>query len=1246
MNLRAHSIRLLAALAVLALASGLQAQTGPSFPSGHAQITVQAVKANGEPIPYPRIGVKALSPTRPGWTLGPNAVLDFTILNHTPSVPVAGASLVIELRDRQGAWLAFAPDDPSVLGSLAFPLDQPGSRRLQFDDLFGPNPDPEGTYYLGAYLAGAAAHTHQVDFRLNNRQAGVFWGSGRGDVRFRFGDLPLYYRAAAHGPAPPWVQPAADSPHAVSAAPVSQVGGRDVFGVISGYAYAFEDAEANPGVFRRIWTLYRVPNAQTQGTVIWTRVVGGLDRRIRITVPTAAANQATAHYRLHCQTVDGYAMPSRAFTLDPARSDVFLFAVGKDQTAGACLRVGWQDDRVFPQTHLDPACDLNRGLDEGQVYAAPRLDDPADVQPGDRFTIRRTKANGQVSVFSCGQPPCGYPDHGQTGPFPANPADWARIPVARADFPVQLQWRWENAYGRTEYTAPVSIPYEPIAGPPPAFAPVAALEWETRPARVYPGMGFAVRLSANRGEGLRPHVALWLYNVDQPDKAVAVGQDSAASVCLLAPDGPDPVIERLRLPDDLTALDLGPGQGAALRAKVLWSADDPCWPQTNPEPFLADFAAPAPAGGLAAAVDSGTVTGQAATAPAFTQLSAMGDLEVNPDTGDVGFLFEEQHAGPQPAEALWWRWRRADDGAVWLNGAWLADDPLAEEPYARVGDGLIEDGGGAVDAFAGRWAWDRLNLVRPGTTPPFAPDGAGPLAESFFDRPGGRVAVVLEAKIRMGDVWVARASAPFTLTAASPDLHLAEVRLLETRGAGQPRETDHVRAATTAVPDLTLEIEFTSPISLETSLAVLAQDPATEQYAAVACGALANLTASGWLTSLTPATTPTGNAVLRVESHAGDGLHALLSGGAGRYKLRIGTEACVNGALPRAREKTVTVNPGKAFSLTAHYRDHLGSEVLRQTFSPVYEGSLPGAPLRYVIGDTPVWLYPHPVKRTVYAPFGEQLTPIADEARYTDHEYDASLALNYMKGRYQDPAHGMFTRPDPARDWDWLNPMTLNLYEYASNDPILRWDPNGRQDACAACRLTEARAKEAAQKIRQGESVRKVINEFAFGNPLVSILAAFTPVGDAMDAVDVLQGKQTIGGFAIGAIPIFGDIKKTIKGAEEAVEKTVAAKAVRGGTYKLVDPATKKVRRTGQTNNLNRRRKEHRRGSETGGLDFEVDRKSNSYDARRGREQRLYDQHPEADLNKRRPISPKNPKREHYLKEGDKLKKPDKPEEQ
>ena len=115
---------------------------------------------------------------------------------------------------------------------------------------------------------------------------------------------------------------------------------------------------------------------------------------------------------------------------------------------------------------------------------------------------------------------------------------------------------------------------------------------------------------------------------------------------------------------------------------------------------------------------------------------------------------------------------------------------------------------------------------------------------------------------------------------------------------------------------------------------------------------------------------------------------------------------------------------------------------------------------------------------------------------------------------------------------------------------------------------------------------------------------------------------------------------KAWRGAKERVRRWrrgTGTEAPKGGTYKLRRPETIQVRRTGRTKNLARRRAEHGRHSETRDLDFEVDRRTDSYAAQRGREQRIYDQHPEAELNRRRPISPSNPNRDYYLEEGDKL---------
>lgn len=60
----------------------------------------------------------------------------------------------------------------------------------------------------------------------------------------------------------------------------------------------------------------------------------------------------------------------------------------------------------------------------------------------------------------------------------------------------------------------------------------------------------------------------------------------------------------------------------------------------------------------------------------------------------------------------------------------------------------------------------------------------------------------------------------------------------------------------------------------------------------------------------------------------------------------------------------------------------------------------------------------------------------------------------------------------------------------------------------------------------------------------------------------------------------------------------------RGGTYRLTDPVTGRVRYVGQTNDLARRRLEHANDSRFRDLDFQIRHRTDNYQARRGLEQR------------------------------------------
>ena len=128
-----------------------------------------------------------------------------------------------------------------------------------------------------------------------------------------------------------------------------------------------------------------------------------------------------------------------------------------------------------------------------------------------------------------------------------------------------------------------------------------------------------------------------------------------------------------------------------------------------------------------------------------------------------------------------------------------------------------------------------------------------------------------------------------------------------------------------------------------------------------------------------------------------------------------------------------------------HLRDHLGSSALTQTFRS-FPAHVQNAADFSLAGTS---FYDHGYSETRYEPFGERLNNnVADElkARYTDHEFDGTTGFTYMKGRFQLANYAKFNRPDPMRDWDWLSPHTINLYEYVSNDPINAWDPTGFGD--------------------------------------------------------------------------------------------------------------------------------------------------------------------------------------------------------
>ena len=231
------------------------------------------------------------------------------------------------------------------------------------------------------------------------------------------------------------------------------------------------------------------------------------------------------------------------------------------------------------------------------------------------------------------------------------------------------------------------------------------------------------------------------------------------------------------------------------------------------------------------------------------------------------------------------------------------------------------------------------------------------------------------------------------------------------------------------------------------------------------------------------------------------------------------------------------------------------------------------------------------------------------------------------------------------------NPQALNRYSYVLNNPLRYTDPSGHAQVCAdgdqggGCgdndawyRLTQqwygiddqglldatiVAWLQDHQDIRTIQAMAGYL-ETTYGQSDAILPSSFNTIYAHAFAAGELAQLATNPRAQLLAGAIFAGVG--VGGANLGGLK----REVAGGTYKLVDPTTGEVMRTGRTNDLNRRQSEHRRNVVTRGLDFERDWVTNDYAVQRGREQMLHEQYQPA-LNRIRPISPTNPKLQEYL---------------
>ena len=224
--------------------------------------------------------------------------------------------------------------------------------------------------------------------------------------------------------------------------------------------------------------------------------------------------------------------------------------------------------------------------------------------------------------------------------------DWVRLSRQSTDYPFSIRWNYENAYGKTAWSAVRTIAFDPDDTG--IFTPSAALEWSQIPDQITPNMTFAVNIQANQQANF-PYFSLWLYNSKDPNAhhirlAESGGGAPGCYQALSPPSSFD-------IPVDLLALNVQPGDQLFLKAKVVWNQIDIC----PGDDFLDNFNDTTAGKPYFEAVSSG-VSGVLGVPNSLDSFMYSGQATVDSRDGTVAFHFEERHSGDDVATGLRWRW--------------------------------------------------------------------------------------------------------------------------------------------------------------------------------------------------------------------------------------------------------------------------------------------------------------------------------------------------------------------------------------------------------------------------------------------------------------------------------------------------------------------------------------------------------------------------------------------------------------
>ncbi len=251
----------------------------------------------------------------------------------------------------------------------------------------------------------------------------------------------------------------------------------------------------------------------------------------------------------------------------------------------------------------------------------------------------------------------------------------------------------------------------------------------------------------------------------------------------------------------------------------------------------------------------------------------------------------------------------------------------------------------------------------------------------------------------------------------------------------------------------------------------------------------------------------------------------VLSGGKEIQENRYDGEGMRAGLTVNGRESTFLYEAGNLYAES----DEAGAEISRYIRGNglaglEYRGKLYGVhrdeqlSTGWVAGEAGV-----PESAYEYDAFGMLLGShgnIPNRLLYGGQQYDAETEQYYLRARYYNPVIGRFMQEDTYRG------DGLNLYAYCANNPVMYYDPSGKDD-CKINPDAEENVQQENVTRQQGIETAGYLSEPALQDGVLSIGAGKKPIegaynidtnptvegvymGDATDLSNIASGSQKL----------------------------------------------------------------------------------------------------------------------------------------